>query len=275
MTHRLDRLTHRSGGALLVAITFASISSVSAQTSTTSSSGAASNGTTNQSGVWSAPGKGVIQKSQRTAPTANQPQSASAVQQPEEPKTNLTGALSAEIPMSCAERRRKRAEGAAALEAATGRKEKRIPHPLEVAADSPIWERYLSGGEKYSQSGDRERAKAYYFQALTELEKSPPPGNEMTAGMSRLEHHILSLYPRFRKTKKVEGHGASQIKRDEEEIAVFERLNRLNAKYRSHNDTWYQVLSTQIKYATEDLNKNKEEMQQSGATTRGGNLSTR
>jgi hypothetical protein len=55
--------------------------------------------------------------------------------------------------------------------------------------------------------------------------------------------------------------GEKQIKMDEEQIAVFNRLNKLNVTYRSPNNLTYALVGTQIKLAEEDKKKQAEALE--------------
>lgn len=128
--------------------------------------------------------------------------------------------------------------------------------PIKVTANSPLWERYLAQAQTFQKQGDLVRAKQYYFEALSRLEKSPRVANHLTGKISRLQGGIMSLYPRYPR-EQAPGEGAAQIKMDEEEIAVLQRLNRINQMYPNGSPLPTQLVDTQIRFAQQDLSKNK------------------
>ena len=66
----------------------------------------------------------------------------------------------------------------------------------------------------------------------------------------------MGMYPNLGR-QKPQGEGPDQIKRDEEEIAILTRVNRINQIYPNSTDLMSQVVDTQIKLAKSDLEKNK------------------
>lgn len=128
--------------------------------------------------------------------------------------------------------------------------------PIKLKGNAPLWERYLQAGQTFEKKGDMDSAKRYYFEALTQLERSPRTSAHMTAKISRLEGAIMRLYPNYPKESAF-GEGAAQIKIDEEEVAVLQRLVRINQIYPNGSPLMTKIVETQIRYANEDLNKNK------------------
>jgi hypothetical protein len=129
--------------------------------------------------------------------------------------------------------------------------------PIKVAADAPLWERYLAYGSQFRIKGDLDKAKQYFLASLDQLEKVPPKSHVLSPHIVQLEHSLMQMYPKYPK-QGPRGQGPNEIKLDEEEIAVLDRIRRLDRIYPSTNYLYSYVAMTQERYVTEDLNKNKE-----------------
>jgi hypothetical protein len=137
-------------------------------------------------------------------------------------------------------------------------KETHSPHPYHAKPNAPLWERYLAAGDQYHKGGDDAKAKSYYFQALTLLEKTPKAVTEMTPAVARLQHDILKLYPNY-PLEAATAEGKKQINLDKEEISVLSRLNRLNQYFRSPGNSMTRRITTQLQFAVADLQKNTDQ----------------
>jgi hypothetical protein len=132
--------------------------------------------------------------------------------------------------------------------------------PMKLKADAPMWQRYLASGEQFHKQGNDQKAKQYYFEALKQLESTPPKSDVLTAKVARLEGDIMRLYPKHPKDG-ASGKGAAQSKLDEEEIAILQRIRRLDQVYPSDGHLASELAQKQQKIAIDDLNKNKSAQQ--------------
>jgi hypothetical protein len=137
--------------------------------------------------------------------------------------------------------------------------------PIHVTDKSPQWEKYLAAGEQFKIKGDLVRAKQYYLEALSQLERTPRTSDHLTGAISRIEHDLLDMYPTYPKDPP-RGEGPSQIKFDEEQISVLSRLNRLNKVYPSPGNLLFEAIDTQIKLTQADMEKNKQAEASKGAS---------
>jgi hypothetical protein len=148
--------------------------------------------------------------------------------------------------------------------------------PMKLKPNAAQWEKYLVAGEQYKQKGDEAHAKQYIFEALTQLEKAPRKTAVLSMSISRLEHDIIGMYPKYPPRNQDETpvtDGARQIKIDEEQIAAFSRLNRINQIYPSPNNLMFQVVGAQIVFAKADLKKNQDEQKNKGKDVAGKDAS--
>ncbi len=146
---------------------------------------------------------------------------------------------------------------------AAGQSPQRVHHhefrPMKLKPNAPQWQKYLVAAEQFHVKGDDARAKQYYFEALSQLEKAPRTSKTLNFPISRLEHEIMKMYPKYPNDKPV-NEPATQVKVDEEQIAVFTRINRLNQYYPSPDNLMAKIVGTQIDLAKADLKKNQDEL---------------
>jgi hypothetical protein len=123
---------------------------------------------------------------------------------------------------------------------------------------SQPWQKYLAAGTTAEGKDDKEKAKAYYFASLTELEKTPfiaPHDRDFVILQSKLLH----LY---RPDKSRDSLSAKdKVKFRQEELALMDRLVHLNEKFGTTNSMVGQVVAHDHETAVKGLEKAKTDLQ--------------
>lgn len=129
------------------------------------------------------------------------------------------------------------------------------PPDHHVEPNAPVWKQYQIRGEQASYKGNKELAKEYYLKALGQIDRLPKQGSTSHSNFVRLENDILKLYPNY-PGDKPPGEGEAQLKLDEEELAMLNKLHRLNQSHGTANSITDQLVLGQITYVKQDLEKN-------------------
>jgi hypothetical protein len=124
---------------------------------------------------------------------------------------------------------------------------------MVVKAGAPLWERYLAAGEEARRKKDDASAKRYWLGSLAELEKTKKGS---VGRWGRLQHRLLEIYPRDWSDSKLDE--ASKIKQEEEQVQLYDRINKLNQRFGS-TGLAAQVSMSRSKQARDQLAKAKEE----------------
>jgi hypothetical protein len=82
-------------------------------------------------------------------------------------------------------------------------------------------------------------AKKYWFAALSEIEKNPPPRSDMflSVKLSALEQGLMNLYPKDWSKEKVDSQDVMKLR--QEQVNILARIARVNDKFVPHNDLLY------------------------------------
>lgn len=132
------------------------------------------------------------------------------------------------------------------------RKSRREP-AIHLTATSPLWLKYLAAGDVAKKNGDAEAAKKYIVGALTALDSKPEAFKPFYFGL--LEKRVVGLYPQDWSDSKLDE--KAQVKLQEEQVALYEKLVRLSAKVPSYNSLVQTVAQSRYKKAADDLAKTK------------------
>ncbi len=126
-----------------------------------------------------------------------------------------------------------------------------------------MWYRYYSAGAGALAKHDDETAKKYLFAALSTVEKEQKPGKGdvfFVVRLSALEQGISSVYPKD--WSKEKGEDASKVKLQEEQVAVLERIAKLNQRLIEPGDIIVGKSQERFQKAAEMLKKTKEQIAQ-------------
>lgn len=141
--------------------------------------------------------------------------------------------------------------------------------PMKLTANSALWERYLAAAQQAHKKQDKDLAKRYLFAALDQLEKTKPTKRQITPNISRLENSLLRLYPNIGRPRS-DGDEApaspGKLKMLEEEVAVMQRLDRLNRVYPTGTALLPQLVQTQWRIATKEIEETKAALESKSAS---------
>ena len=122
------------------------------------------------------------------------------------------------------------------------------------------WYRYYSAGADALAKHDEDTAKRYLFAALGMVEKEQKPGKGdpfFVVRLSALEQGITTMYPKD--LAKQAGEDSAKLKLQEEQVAVLDRIAKLNQRVILPSDILVGKSQERYLKAREELNKNLAE----------------
>jgi hypothetical protein len=136
--------------------------------------------------------------------------------------------------------------------------------PVQVPANAPLGDKYIAAGDQAHVKGDDVTAKKYWLGALAEYEKHK--GQPGGIGLfPSLEHRLLDMYPKDWSQSDLKG--AALVAAQEEQVSVYERINKLMQPYMLYgrNNMIGQVAQSRLQQASKDLKATKDQLANSKA----------